>query len=98
MDTCYRLPCREDDIVEDLIALRLQHWRQTPQTRITGPDSAVDLINQVGVATLFPASPEMPNLYHAFMGDPNAPTSPQWDSPSGQVYGWRWELGRPEAA
>ena len=50
------------------------------------------------MATLFPASTEVPNLYHAFMGDPEAQTSSEWDSPAGHVYGWRWALGRKEAA
>jgi hypothetical protein len=50
------------------------------------------------MATLFPASPEIPNLYHAYMGDPEAATQSEWDSPSGKVYEWRWTLGRQEAA
>lgn len=84
--------------VETLRVRRLAGWRQTLQTRIAGPDDAVTLIEQVGVATLYPASPEIPNLYHAYMGDPTAPTSPEWDSPSGEVYTWRWTLGRRGAA
>jgi hypothetical protein len=82
----------------DLIAVRLRRWGQTPETRIAGPEDASKLVDCVGIATLFPASPEVPNLYHAYMGDPEAATSPQWDSPSGQVYSWRWQLGRKEAA
>ncbi|HEX6509907.1 MAG TPA: hypothetical protein VF221_19955 [Chloroflexota bacterium] len=31
------------------------------------------------------------------MGDPEAQTDAKWDSPSGHVYGWRWDLGRMEA-
>lgn len=77
---------------------RLRNWGQTPETRTPNPDAAADLINRVGIATLFPASPEVPNLYHAYTGDPHAQTSSKWDSPAGHVYGWRWELGRPEAA
>jgi hypothetical protein len=77
---------------------RREHWCQTPQTRIPDPDAAVRLIERVGIATLFPASPEVPNLFHAYVGDPGAQTSSQWDSPSGHVYGWRWALGRREAA
>ncbi len=85
----------------DILSLyeqRLARWCQTPQTRISDPEAAAGLINRVGVATLFPASPEIPNLFHAYVGDPEAQTSPQWDSPAGHVYGWRWELGRQEAA
>jgi hypothetical protein len=49
------------------------------------------------VATLFPASPEVPNLFHAFVGDPDAKTEMEWDSTSGQIYTWRWHLGRAGA-
>jgi hypothetical protein len=58
----------------DLDALRsqrLQRWSQTPATRIPDPAAATQLIEQVGIATLFPASPEIPNLYHAHVGDPD---------------------------
>ena len=81
-----------------LHAQRLERGGQTPGTRIGGPEGAVALIERVGVATLFPASAEVPNLYHAYMGDPEARTDSGHDSPSGEVYGWRWALGRREAA
>jgi hypothetical protein len=81
-----------------LQARRRERWCQTPQTRVAGPEEATRLIERVGMATLFPASPEIPNLFHAYVGDPSAQTSSQWDSPSGHVYGWRWALGRREAA
>ena len=77
---------------------RLAGWRQTPKTCIPGPEAAIPLIDRVGIATLFPASPEIPNLFHAYVGDPAAATASEWDSPSGQVYGWRWTLGRMGAA
>jgi hypothetical protein len=32
------------------------------------------------------------------MGDPTAKTSAKWDSPSGEVYSWRWTLGRQSVA
>jgi hypothetical protein len=32
------------------------------------------------------------------VGDPDAQPASEWDSPSGEVYGWRWALGRREAA
>jgi len=81
-----------------LIARRYENWRQTPERRISGPDEAVGLIERVGIATLFPASPEIPNLFHAFLGDPDARTDSGHDSPSGEVYSWRWALGRRGAA
>lgn len=84
--------------VQPLHALRQQGWRQTPQTRIPDPAAATTLIEQVGIATLYPASPEIPNLLHAFTGDPTYVPGSAWDSPSGHVYGWRWDLGRVEAA
>lgn len=81
-----------------LHARRLESWRQTPDTRIADPAAAASLIERLGVATLYPASPELPNLFHAYVGDPEAPTDSGHDSPSGEVYGWRWTLGREEAA
>jgi hypothetical protein len=82
---------------EALIQRRLVTWRQTPATRIAGDDEAPALIDQLGIITLYPASTEIPNLYHAYMGDPTAKTEATWDSPSGIVYSWRWTLGRKEA-
>ena len=79
-------------------ARRRERWCQTAQSRVAGPEEATRLIERVGIATLFPASPEVPNLFHAYVGDSSAQTSSQWDSPSGHVYGWRWALGRREAA
>ncbi|HLJ69283.1 MAG TPA: hypothetical protein VKX16_18155 [Chloroflexota bacterium] len=77
---------------------RLERWCQTPETHLPGPEAAGDLIDRVGVATLFAASPEIPNLFHAYVGNPNEKADAEWDSPAGQVFGWRWELGRPERA
>ncbi len=77
---------------------RLERWHQTVQTHIGGPEEAAQLIAQVGIATLYPASPEIPNLFHAYVGDPDARAQSEWDSPAGEVYGWRWDLGRQEAA
>lgn len=85
----------------DLSALqtrRLRTWRQTPNCRITGPEDAKLLIDKLGIVTLYPASPEVPNLFHSYMGDPDARTDSGHDSPSGQVYGWRWSLGKTNAA
>ncbi len=79
-----------------LHARRLERWHQTPETRLAGADAAAELIPRLGISTLYPASPELPDLYHAYVGDPNAKTDSKWDSPSGQVFGWRWTLGRRE--
>ena len=84
--------------IDQLDEARRAFWCQTPADRITGPDGALELINRVGVATLYPASSEIPNLYHAFMGNPGAATDSGHDSPSGEVYTWRWALGGREAA
>jgi hypothetical protein len=81
-----------------LHACRLQQWRQTPDTHIADSEMAIPLIERLGFVTLYPVSPEIPNLYHAYVGDPNRPTDSKWDSPSGQVYGWRWTLGRQKVA
>ncbi len=82
----------------ELQARRLERWGQTPQTRLPDSKAAPALIERVGIATLFPASPEIPNLYQAYMGDPTAKTEVKWDSPSGEVYSWRWTLGRQNVA
>jgi hypothetical protein len=83
---------------EQDIEARRRLWCQTPESKLAGPDDAARFIERAGVVTLFPASPEIPNLYHAFMGDPEAKTDSRHDSPSGEVYSWRWALGRREAA
>lgn len=77
---------------------RLCNWHQTPETRIGDAEAAAALIDRAGIASLFPASSEVANLFHAYVGDPEAKTDSAWDSPSGRVYGWRWALGRQEAA
>lgn len=83
--------------MDDLKAERERRWGQTPETRVPDPEAAVHFIARVGIATVFPASPEVPNLYHAYVGDPDRPTDSKWDSPSGHVYTWRWELGGKDA-
>jgi hypothetical protein len=84
--------------LHDLHRLRQERWGQTPDTRLAGAAAAPAFLDRVGIATLFQASPEIPNLYHAYMGDPTAATSAKWDSPSGEVYSWRWTLGRQNVA
>jgi len=58
--------------LQQLQVMRLAHWHQTPSTRVPDSAAAAQLIGQVGIATLFPASPEIPSLFHAYAGDPNA--------------------------
>lgn len=77
---------------------RREQWGQTPEQRIGGPDDARSMIDRLGLVTLFPVSPEIPNLFHAFMGDPEAKVDSGHDSPSGEVYSWRWKLGGQDAA
>lgn len=76
---------------------RRRGWRQTPERRVPGAEEAARFIGEVGIATLFPASSEAPDLFRAHVGDPDATTEATWSSPSGEVYGWRWALGRAEA-
>ncbi len=83
---------------EQALARRRAGWRQTPADRLAGVDEAAAFFDEVGLVTLFPASPEIPNLFHAFVGDPDSPTDSGHATPSGEVYGWRWALGRREAA
>ncbi|MDQ3700975.1 MAG: hypothetical protein M3442_08665, partial [Chloroflexota bacterium] len=79
-------------------ARRLERWCQSPTTRIPDASAAAEIVQRVGVATLFPVTPELPNLYHAHTGDPTAKPEAKWDSPAGNVYTWRWALGRPGVA
>jgi hypothetical protein len=81
-----------------LQSLRRERWNQTQALRLGDPEAAAKFINRVGIVTLFPVSSEIPNLFHAHVGDREAKTDSAWDSPSGHVYSWRWELGRREAA
>jgi len=84
--------------LESLKEARTRNWRQVPEAKIETSGEAIPFINEVGIATLFAASSEFPSLYQAHMGDPNPPVDAKWDSPSGYVYTWRWEIGRPHAA
>jgi len=79
-------------------AQRLMNWRQTLETKLGGVDDAASFIEAAGIVTLYPVSPEIPNLFQAYLGDPEAKTDSSWDSPSGEVYTWRWILGRRGAA
>ncbi len=83
---------------EELQALRLERWGQTEETRTPDTISATRLIERVGIATLYPVSPEIPNLLHAYTGTTSTRAVSDWDSASGHIYTWRWELGRQEAA
>ena len=53
---------------------RWQQWCQTPERRLSDENLAPAFIERVGVATLYPASPEFPNFFAAYVGDPNAKT------------------------
>ena len=44
---------------EELQALRLERWGQTEETRTPDTISATRLIERVGIATLYPVSPEI---------------------------------------
>jgi hypothetical protein len=77
---------------------RRRRWHQTPETHISDSSQAIDLIRQFGIVTHYPASPDIPNLFYAFTGSPDTPIESSWDSPTGQIYPWRWEIGRQEAA
>lgn len=77
----------------DPLQRRRLNWRQTPETGIADPDAAERFIAEAGIVSLYPASPEIPNLFHGHVGDPEAKTEASWDSPSGHVYQWRWKVG-----
>lgn len=84
--------------MEQLRERRERNWRQDGVGRLETSADAIPFIQEVGMATLYGASSEVPSLYQAHMGDPNPPTFATWDSPAGFVYTWRWELGRPHIA
>jgi hypothetical protein len=84
------------DTFADLHRRRLDLWRQTSERHIRDAEDAGGEIARLGLVTLYPVSPEIPNLFSALLGDPEAKTDPNWDSPSGEVYTWRWVLGRRE--
>ncbi|GCE31941.1 hypothetical protein KDA_74250 [Dictyobacter alpinus] len=77
---------------------RLRNWRQTSEDRLPGSEHAPDFIERMGIVTLYPASPEFPNLFSAYVGDPTTKTDSGWDTPSGEIYTWRWTLGSQEVA
>jgi hypothetical protein len=89
---------QQSTIPEELVRRRGERWGQTPQSCVPDPEAAAVFIDRVGIATLFPASPEIPDLFRAHRGDPDATVDSKWDSPSGHVYTWRWALGHANAA
>lgn len=92
------MPTTVPDItVDPLTQTRAERWCLTPDTRIARPEEAPALIQRAGIATLFPVSPEVASLYAAYVG-PDVPTESGHSTPTGQVYGWRWVLGRREVA
>ncbi|MDR3691960.1 MAG: hypothetical protein P4L46_21450 [Fimbriimonas sp.] len=66
--------------------------------RVANPAEARRFIDRIGMVTHYGASTEVPNLYDAYMSEPNAKLDSSWDSPSGHVYTWRWDLGKASAA
>jgi hypothetical protein len=84
--------------LDNLNRMREQSWRVDGSSRLPDPTAAKEYIDRLGIVTLYHASAEVPNLYDAHMGTPNAPTDSKHDSPSGYVYTWRWDLGKAKAA
>jgi len=84
--------------IEDARAKRLQLWRQDGRNNLPDSAGAVQLINQMGLVTLYGASPEFPSLLLAHIGRPDYIAEASWDTPAGFVYGWRWDLGKAASA
>lgn len=82
---------------DTLLHHRLAGWGQTAVTRVPDPDAATMLIERAGIVTLYPVSPEFPDLFHAYAG-PDVEPEATWDSPAGRIFSWRWALGRQQAA
>ena len=76
---------------------RQSRWGQTPATSAPDLAAAAALIARLGLVTLYPVSPELPNLLQAYTGDPTTQAESGWETASGHVYTWRWELGQREA-
>lgn len=93
-----RLPTAMSEVaIAPVQQRRDEQWGYTEATRLSSWTDAPALIERVGLATLFPASPEVASLYAAFVGS-GVPTDSSHSTPSGDVYSWRWELGQREAA
>ncbi len=84
--------------IEQLKQRRLKSWCQDGTHRVADPEAAISFVNRQGIATLYPASSEVPNLYWGYVSQPDVKSEAKWDSPAGHVYGWRWDLGRAGAA
>lgn len=88
-----------DSVDFDQLRLRrLESWCQDGIHRIVDPAAAKQFINLHGIVTHYASSSEVPNLFDGYMSEPKAKVEPSWDSPSGHVYGWRWDIGRSGAA
>ena len=83
---------------DQLDATRRTHWCQTQEARITGPEGGLQLIHSAGVATLYPASSEIPNLFSRLHGRSRRCHRLRARQPIREVYGWRWALGGRDAA
>lgn len=84
--------------LEQLKMRRLQSWCQNGIDRVPDPTAAAQFINRQGIVTHYSASPEVPNLFWAYVSEEGVKGVPEWNSPSGEVYTWRWDLGRADAA
>jgi hypothetical protein len=83
--------------LQNLERSRQVNWGQTPESKCPQVDCAPALIDRLGIVTHYPTSPELPNLLHAYTGSPDTRVQSEWDSASGDVYTWRWLLGRRNA-
>lgn len=52
-----------------LTARRLTCWRQTPEARVRDVEDAGRELARWGMVTPYPVSSEVPDLYHAYLGD-----------------------------
>jgi hypothetical protein len=84
--------------IEQLQTRRLRSWCQDGEHRVPDPEAAKQFIQRHGLVTHYAASAEVPNLYDAYMSEPKAKLDASWDSPSGHVYVWRWDIGKSLAA
>ncbi len=70
---------------------RMKTYRMLPGKHLTGPQDAVNFVNERGFAYLWPIkNVEMPNLWNATTG--NRPVADDHDDPGHATWGWKDEL------
>lgn len=78
--------------------VRRRQWCQDGRERIATADEAEPFIERLGIVTLYGVVSEIPSLMLAYVSQPEYKNDTTWDSPSGEIYTWRWALGKKQSA